>query len=61
MYNSLRHIKHKIALVHRPFGTRKTRAIIMVLVKYLSNPQRKQQVLYVTGSNVGVDDAMLRC
>ena len=61
MYNSLGHIKRKIALVHGPFGTGKMRAIIMVLVKYLSNPQRKQQVLYVTGSNIGVDDAALRC
>ena len=61
MYNSLGHIKHKIALVHGPFGTGKTRAIIKVIVKYLSNPQKKQQVLYVTGSNVGVDDAALRC
>src|SRR5438045_1735242 len=61
MYNSLGHIKHKIVLVHGPFGTGKTRAIIKVIVKYLSNPQKKQQVLYVTRSNVGVDDAALRC
>ena len=55
MYNSLRHIKHKIAHIHGPFGTGKTRAIIKVIVKYLSNPQKKQQVLYVTRSNIGVE------
>src|SRR5438045_8817826 len=55
MYNSLGHIKRKIALVQGAFGTGKTRASSKVIVKYLSNPQKKQQVLYVTGSNVGVD------
>ena len=61
MYDSLGHIKRKIALVHGPFGTGKTGSIIKIIAKYLSNPEKKQQVLYVTGSNVGVDDAAIRC
>jgi hypothetical protein len=61
MYNSLGHIKRKIALVHGPFGTGKTGAVIKIIAKYLSNPGKKQQVLYVTGSNVGVDDAAMKC
>ena len=61
MYNSLGHIKHKIVLVHGPFGTGKTGTIIKIIAKYLSNPKKKQQVMYITGSNVGVDDAATRC
>ena len=61
MYNSLGHIKRKIALVHGPFGTGKTGSIIKIIAKYLSNPEKRQQVLYVTGSNIGVDDAAMRC
>ena len=61
MYNSLGHIKHKIVLVHGPFGTGKTGTIIKIIAKYLSNPKKKQQVMYITGSNVGVDNAAMRC
>ena len=61
MYNSLGHIKHKIVLVHGPFGTGKTGTIIKIIAKYLSNPKKKQQVMYITGSNIGVDDAAMRC
>jgi hypothetical protein len=61
MYKSLGNITERIALVHGPFGTGKTGTIIKIIAKFLSNTRMKQQVLYVTGSNTGVDDAAKRC
>jgi hypothetical protein len=61
MYRALGKLKRKIALVHGPFGTGKTSAMIKIIAKYISNPQKHQRVLYVTGTNVAVDDAAQRC
>jgi hypothetical protein len=61
MYQSLGNIVRRIALVHGPFRTGKTGAVIKIIAKYLSNQRLRHQVLYVTGSNTGVNDAARRC
>jgi DNA replication protein DnaC len=59
IYDSLRDTP-EVTLIHGPFGTGKTTAVVNIGIEIISNPDVRNTLLYIVESNPAVDDIAMR-